>query len=601
MPTNTDLSLTHRGRVVSTLFNTENKALGISVKGKPYGVIGFGELPRQLATASFVGDTQVTATTRVNMTINAPTGVANGQLLVAVINLASLSTITPPSGWILVAETRHSNNAAYVSTFYKIADNEPSSWTWTFASSLSDGWVGAYASDRSATWYLDDASSFPLQAGVTSVVARSVTPKGPNAVLIGVFAGGGTRSFTPPVGMNDRYDPNLGPNLQIADEFLVAAAPTGDRTAIVSGANNASGQLLAFRPLANTVTTLPSGVQQVAPSADIAVGTWTRQDGGTSSLYTSVDEATPSDTDYITTSDLLASNVVELKLPTLTDPQTAYGHTISYRVNHTSTGFVELQAALVQGSTVLSSWRHPYVFSGPSTLSYTLSSADTDAITDYSDLRIRLSLEERARGFYYDDYRSVSAGEKNTTASIVVAAPKNVAQNDLLVVTIHNDSNVTITAVPTGWTLVDEQQQGVSLAWMRVYTKIAGASEPSSWTWTASAAVNSMSFAICYKNMPTAVVDVVAKTTQNNVTQFSLPSLTTTGRDCLILHTFGGQGARGLTLVDSRLTARGYISPIPFIGLFEEFRTDAGATGTREMALSSGSNIETLSVAFKVP
>jgi len=43
--------------------------------------------------------------------------------------------------------------------------------------------------------------------------------------------------------------------------------------------------------------------QYARPSADISIGNWTKQDTGTSTLYTTIDEVSASDSDYIVTSD----------------------------------------------------------------------------------------------------------------------------------------------------------------------------------------------------------------------------------------------------------------------------------------------------------
>ena len=180
-----------------------------------------------------------------SMTISKPVGTADGDLLVAAINLASLAAITAPAGWIQINDTTHSTNAGHVVTYYKIASSEPASWTWTFASSLCDGWVGAYTGINTSEPF-DVSSNANNLNGVATIIAPSVTTTYSNDLLIGVFAGGGTRTGTPPTTMTERYDSAGGPFLEIADEIVVSAGATGTRTATPSATINGGAQLIAF-------------------------------------------------------------------------------------------------------------------------------------------------------------------------------------------------------------------------------------------------------------------------------------------------------------------------------------------------------------------
>jgi hypothetical protein len=70
----------------------------------------------------------------------------------------------------------------------------------------------------------------------------------------------------------------------------------------------------------------------------------------------------------------------------------------------------------------------------------------------------------------------------NNISSITIAKPTNTAQNDVMVAFIATVSAANMTTVPSGWTLVDSNDNGSNLkVW--VYRKIAGASEGASYNW----------------------------------------------------------------------------------------------------------------------
>lgn len=180
-----------------------------------------------------------------SLTLNRPTGTTDGDLLVAVINLASLSTITAPSGWVLVHDTQHSSGAGHVSTYYKVASSEPASWSWTFASSTCDGWVGAYTGIKASDPFDASAHSHNLNA-VSTITAPSIATTAANALLIGVFVGGGARTGAPSAPMVERHEDSNGPFLLVADEVFAPIGATGTRTVTPSAAINAGAQLIAF-------------------------------------------------------------------------------------------------------------------------------------------------------------------------------------------------------------------------------------------------------------------------------------------------------------------------------------------------------------------
>ena len=124
------------------------------------------------------------------------------------------------------------------------------------------------------------------------------------------------------------------------------------------------------------------------PTSDISAGAWTTEVGGTSNLYASVDETSANDADYIQSEAAPAASAVQVKFASMTDPAVSYGHYITYRIQKTGTGQINMVVRLKQNTTTIASWSHTNVDSAVTEYTQTLSSAEADSITDYTDLRV---------------------------------------------------------------------------------------------------------------------------------------------------------------------------------------------------------------------
>jgi hypothetical protein len=119
------------------------------------------------------------------------------------------------------------------------------------------------------------------------------------------------------------------------------------------------------------------------PEADISQGAWTPSTG--SDLYAMVDEDPASDTDYISAA---SATTCQMRLQPVIDPQTSSGQIVKFRAR-SSTGST-LIARLKQGSTTIATMTQSGVASGWTEYDLVLSSAECNAITDYTDLRVEL-------------------------------------------------------------------------------------------------------------------------------------------------------------------------------------------------------------------
>ncbi len=120
------------------------------------------------------------------------------------------------------------------------------------------------------------------------------------------------------------------------------------------------------------------------PTSDVSTGSWT-----TTPLWSKVDETPYSDTDYIQVVNKTADSC-EFQLNSVVDPASSSGHIIRARVKKAGSGTVTCTAYLYEGTTLRATTALTLTTSYV-TRTYTLSAAEADSITNYSDLHIRLT------------------------------------------------------------------------------------------------------------------------------------------------------------------------------------------------------------------
>jgi hypothetical protein len=133
------------------------------------------------------------------ITLNKPSGVSSGNVLIAAINEDNFA-VTPPAGWILIASY---DTWAPSHVYYKIAgSSEPANYTWTFNGSV-------YASGL-ITNFTGSLCSSPI--GASSVTptavytALSVNTTLPGQMLVAIYASGSAAdTWNSPAGMAAGY------------------------------------------------------------------------------------------------------------------------------------------------------------------------------------------------------------------------------------------------------------------------------------------------------------------------------------------------------------------------------------------------------------
>lgn len=134
------------------------------------------------------------------------------------------------------------------------------------------------------------------------------------------------------------------------------------------------------------------------PSADTSIGAYTDQAAGTTNIFQSIDETSPSDADYIQSALAPSSAPYVTKLSNLEDPLSSSNHVVRYRYAKSAAGGaqINLTVQLRQGyvnegtpGTQIAEWTHTDIAETFTTAAQTLSGAEADAITDYTSLYLR--------------------------------------------------------------------------------------------------------------------------------------------------------------------------------------------------------------------
>lgn len=214
------------------------------------------------------------AGTAASVVVNLPAGTVDGDVLIAAFldRQASATKVQLLSGWTEIRNDPFVAPVAFLTSFYKVASSEPSSYTWTMSPNANcSGGIAAY-SGVDTTTPIDVTGVGQVNASSTSVTAPAITPTSANVLLVFVGGLGGSTSptWTPPGSMNERFEAvNSAANIvavELADEvYNNPGVSTGTRVATASAAAVNAGQLIALRPA--------SGGSPVTISAPTATAT----------------------------------------------------------------------------------------------------------------------------------------------------------------------------------------------------------------------------------------------------------------------------------------------------------------------------------------
>jgi hypothetical protein len=234
----------------------------LETPGPGFGVTVSGTTSQPL----FVAQSTVTN----GLTVNAPAGVVNGDVLVATLEVdADPATVTGPGGWTMAVDVATGNGSGgrfHAQVWYKVAGaSEPTSYSWGVPGGV---WVDIGVLDYA---YVNTASPIDAiaarDAGTTSAPTTPAISTGQaNDMVMAGFVNYNTISFTAGSGMTQRY--NFDSNTA-QDAVQAAAGTTGTRTATSSAPGPTAALILALKP--GSADTIRPVVTMTAPGAGATV------------------------------------------------------------------------------------------------------------------------------------------------------------------------------------------------------------------------------------------------------------------------------------------------------------------------------------------
>jgi hypothetical protein len=188
-------------------------------------------------------------------------------------------------------------------------------------------------------------------------------------------------------------------------------------------------------------------------------------------------------------------------------------------------------------------------------------------------------------------FRSVNTAANQTASTLAVPAPAGVAAGDVLLAAISVRGQPTITA-PSGWTRV-RLESASSTMQQAVYVRVAGSSEPASYTWTFSSAQAAAGTILAYSGVDRSQpVGASSGRVLSNTASLAAPSVTAVSTNAVLVGFYGSPGATSITAPAGMTERSDVASTSGTYKVTSESATQqlsaAGATGDR-VALSGNS------------
>jgi len=195
-----------------------------------------------------------------------------------------------------------------------------------------------------------------------------------------------------------------------------------------------------------------------------------------------------------------------------------------------------------------------------------------------------------------------NTGSATSGTTIVVTKPTGTVSGHVMLAQVAAYAGVTITP-PSGWTLVQGGGTSGGLEY-GVYVRVAGGSEPASYTWTFNTSVSNAVAAIAtYSGVNNATpVDVSGVATATGTT-LTAPSVTTAWPNTVVVSLFGVSGGYAPT-IPAGTTSRAAISVAGMVNLrmVDVAQPATGASTAQVATVASGSpSSASVTVALREP
>lgn len=206
--------------------------------------------------------TNATTNGATSLVLNTPSPINNGDLMVVTIFTLSQTPsttpgVTPPTGWTIANGNFPVRDTSGITrrgiwVYWKIASNEPASYTWNFTDPGGQAAVmdNLRITSAAASSPIDDANG-QINASSSTCTAPSINGTA-NDILIDIFASGvgNTQTYTKPGGSN-QDEVNLsatGISYSVCDEAISSTGATGTRTSTMGTASVSYGATVTILP-----------------------------------------------------------------------------------------------------------------------------------------------------------------------------------------------------------------------------------------------------------------------------------------------------------------------------------------------------------------
>lgn len=230
-------------------------------------------------------------------------------------------------------------------------------------------------------------------------------------------------------------------------------------------------------------------------------------------------------------------------------------------------------------------------------------------------LLLLLASQTALAAIAYEDQATNTLGTDGT--QLIVNCPSGTAQGDLLLAAVSTDGSVTFNT-PAGWTLINQGQtpqgatppMGANIATLAVFYKVAGASEPSSYTftWSDNQGVSGQQAAgaiLRYSGIDTSDPINASNVGTGTNANPTAPSVTTDVNGAMIVRIYGADdsdmsgtpypsGHTGRLNIRSSTTFYGDCS----LGVADVVQSTAGSTGSAQFQMSASEEWRAVTVAL---
>jgi hypothetical protein len=465
--------------------------------------------PTPTSSITFVGSSALAdfSTAVSNITLGEPSGIHSGDILLAqIIVYDGTASDVPaaPSGWTSIRHDAVNNgNKATSWLYYKVAGpSEPASYTWNISSNWVAGVMGAW---RGASAIDSAAGSTATGSGSLSISAPSLTASNNNELQLFFYGAQSSAapSVSPSNALTQRFNTGSskeGFTLAVADHAAPAMNNASPAYPAIVSTGVATAQTILLIATSQSATPSPSATATTAPTA----------------TTTRTATATPTATATATAAATATPTITATAIPT------AIATAIP-------TAFPTATATIIPTPTQ-TAIATPTATATPSAAGITFVGAD--ALTDSS----------------------------SAVSAISLGLPSGFHSGDILVaqIIVYDGSAADVPATPSGWTSIrhDAISNGNKLtSWL--YYKVAGASEPASYTWNISSnwAAGVMG---AWRGTSSSPIDAASgAATGSSSASVAAPSLTPRGSSELQIFFYASQSSSAPILTPSNaLTQR---------------------------------------------